>query len=102
MILFAIVLSAAHVHAVTVTGGNGASLSSITGSPTLVTVVLRGGAKAPNLQVLEVQGSVIVFTTEDGDRISYQKADIDKVEVQGSVVERRKAHVSDTVVLRPE
>jgi HEAT repeat protein len=88
--------------AVTVTGGSGASLSSIAGSPTLVTVVLRGGAKDPNLQVVSVQGSLIVFTTDDGARISYQKTDIASINVQGSVVEKRPALMSSTVALRPE
>lgn len=85
--------------AVPVSGGN---LSAIAGSPTLVTVVLQGGAKDPNLKVIEVQSTLIIFSNDSGDRISYRKADIEKIEVQGEMVEKRPAFESSTVALRAE
>ncbi len=101
-LLSAGLLSGVPAHGVPISGGSGASLSSIAGSPTLVTVILRGGAKDPNLQVAEVQGGLIVFTTDDGNRISYTKTDIERIEIQGSVVEKNPTYVPSTVALRPE
>lgn len=95
-------VSSQGVQAVTVTGGNGATLGSIAGSATLVTVVLKGGAEDPNLQVTEVQQDLIIFSSETGDRISYRKADIESLKVQGDIVEKRPVFVSSTVALRPE
>jgi HEAT repeat protein len=89
--------------ALEVKGGDGnVSLSNITGTPTLVTVVLKGGAKDPNLQVVEVVGETISFTSERGDRVNYQSGDIDHLAIQGSVVARVAPVVTSNVALRPE
>jgi HEAT repeat protein len=96
-------MAVATVGAVEIQGGDGkVSLSSITGTPTLVTVVLKGGAKDPNLQVVDVVGETIGFTSEKGERVNYQDGDIDHIVIQGSVVERPAPVVTSNVALRPE
>lgn len=91
------------VGAVEIRGGDGkVSLSNITGTPTLVTVVLKAGAKDPNLQVVDVVGETIGFSSEKGERISYQSGDIDYIAIQGSVVARPAVVVTSNVALRPE
>lgn len=102
----ALLLSAAAMAlagAVEIKGGDGnVSLSGITGTPTLVTVVLKGGAKDPNLQIVDVVGETIGFTSEKGDRVNYQSGDIDHLLIQGSVVERPAPVVTSNIALRPE
>lgn len=89
--------------AVEIKGGSGAvSLSSIAGTPTLVTVVLKAGAKDPNLQVIDVVGDTISFASEKGDRVNYTTGDIDYLQIQGSVVARLAPVVTGNVALRPE
>ncbi|MBX3178969.1 MAG: hypothetical protein KF886_16565 [Candidatus Hydrogenedentes bacterium] len=85
-----------------VRGGGGASLGSIAGSETLVTVVLKAGAEDPNLQVSEVRGETISFTNPKGNETVYRKGDIDHIRVQGDVVQRRLPIVRGSVALRPE
>jgi HEAT repeat protein len=101
--LFVSVMGMIPAGAVDVKGGDGnVSMSNITGTPTLVTVVLKGGAKDPNLQVVEVVGETISFTSERGDRVNYQSGDIDHLAIQGTVVARVTPVVTSNVALRPE
>lgn len=89
--------------AVEIKGGDGnVTLSSITGTPTLVTVVLKAGAKDPNLQVADVVGETIGFTSDKGGRVTYQSGDIAHLEIQGDVVDRPAPVVTSNVALRPE
>lgn len=91
------------VGAVEIRGGNGkVSLGSIAGSPTLVTVVLKGGAKDPNLNVVDVVGSTVGFSSENGNRVNYQSSDIDHILIQGAVVERVAPVSNSNIALRPE
>lgn len=88
--------------ALEVRGGGGATLSGIAGSDTLVTVVLKAGASDPNLKVMEVRSETVSFETVKGTETVYRLADIDHVQVQGDVVERRAPVVLGNVALRPE
>ena len=97
--LFPLALSAG---ALEVRGGGGATLAGIAGSDTLVTVVLKAGARDPNLTVLEVRAETISFGTAKGDETVYRHTDIDHLQVQGSVVEKRAPVVLGNVALRPE
>jgi len=87
---------------VRVTGGGGASIDRLIGTSTLVTVVLKGGAKDKNLKVSAIKGDLIHFVTESGDRVHYLASAIDQVEVQGGVVEARQFKLSDERELTPE
>lgn len=89
--------------AVEIKGGDGnVSLNGIVGTPTLVTVVLKAGAKDPNLQVVDVVGETIGFTSDKGGRVTYQSGDIAHLEIQGDVVDRPAPVVTSNVALRPE
>lgn len=102
-VLAVAVAGAGAIRAQEVRGPNGAvSLSSIAGSETLVTVVLKAGAEDPNLTVMEVRKDTISFGTAKGNETIYQRGDIDHIQVQGSVVERREPVVRGSVALRPE
>lgn len=101
-LLAAFALSGA-ANAQVVRGESGSiSLSGITGSDTLVTVVLKGGAEDPNLKVLSVQGETITFETRKGGQTVFRRADIDHLRVQGDVVARRENVVLGNVALRPD
>lgn len=78
------------------------SLSSIAGSDTLVTVVLKAGAEDPNLTVTGVSGETITFATNKGGVAVYRRGDIDHIKVQGSVVAPREPLSRGSVALRPE
>lgn len=82
---------ALHGHAqVPVVGGNGAGLSAIAGTETLVTVVLKqGGAKDPNLKIVGVEGGILTVKTQTGQVTSYRLADLQEVRVQGEVMKVR-------------
>lgn len=72
---------------VPVVGGGGASLSSIAGSDTLVTVVLKGaGVEDPNLKVVSVEGGILSVATSNGITTSYRLQDVQEVRVQGEVI----------------
>ena len=102
-VLLAVALGILPAAALDVRGPSGSvSLSSIAGSDTLVTVVLKIGAEDPNLKVLEVRRETISFGTDDGGETVYRRADIDYLKVQGSVVARREPVVLGNVALRPE
>lgn len=101
--LVAVGLLALPTHGLDVRGANGnSSLSAIAGTETLVTVVLKGGAEDPNLQVVEARSDVISFSNDKGNLTIYSRGDIDHIKIQGSVVERRKPVIVSSVALRPE
>lgn len=70
--------------------GAAAKLSDLAGSPTLVTVVLKGGAKDSNLRVAEIHGETIHFVTEKGEQAIYTAASIEEIQVQGGAVEKKE------------
>jgi HEAT repeat protein len=88
---------------VPVTGAPGATLSALTGSSTMVTVVLKeSGARDANLRVLGKAGQAINFMNEDNEIIPYLVADIAEIEVQGGVVEKAEFKLDQSRALRPE
>lgn len=68
--------------------GAAAKLSDLVGSPTLVTVVLKGGAKDANLRVSAINATTIAFTTDKGDQAIYTTSGIEEIQVQGGAVEK--------------
>lgn len=68
--------------------GASAKLSDLAGSQTLVTVVLKGGAKDSNLRVSATNASTITFVTEKGEQAIYTADAIEEIQVQGGVVEK--------------
>lgn len=88
---------------VPITGAPGASLSALTGSSTMVTVVLKeSGARDANLRVLGKAGAAINFMNQDNEIIPYLIADIAEIEVQGGVVEKAEFKLDQSRALRPE
>ena len=83
MLLLAVAGSA--VAQVRVSGAS-AKLSDLAGTQTLVTVVLKGGAKDSNLRIASVNPSTVTFVTEKGEQAIYTVATIEEVQVQGGVV----------------
>jgi len=87
-----------------ITGTNApASLQDLVGTPTLVTVVLKGsGARDPNLKLSEIREDRLIMTASNGDTIPYMADSIEQIEVQGGVVEQRRLPQLDAQMLRPE
>jgi len=78
------------------------SVSSIAGSDTLVTVVLKGGAEAPNLRVIEIRNDTVSFYDEKDNETVFPRSSIDFLRVQGSVIARREPVLAGNIALRPE
>lgn len=76
---------------VQVTGVDGATLSQIAGSETLVTVVLKGsGAEDANLKILSLAPTYFAALTEEDHRVVYLYESVSEVRVQGGVIEKPK------------
>jgi HEAT repeat protein len=86
---------------VPVTGAPGASLRALEGTPTLVTVVLKGGAKDANLQILEVHDRGITVLTSKGEPIPYLYDSIAEIQVQGGEIQKREIQVKSDVLPAP-
>lgn len=86
---------------VPVTGAPGASLRALEGTPTLVTVVLKGGAKDANLQILEVHDRGITVLTSKGEPIPYLFDSIAEIQVQGGEIKKREIQVKSDVLPAP-
>lgn len=78
------------------------STSSIAGTETLVTVVLKGGAEAPNLQLVELRGEVASFTDPKGEEVIFPLNSIEHLKVQGNVIEHQRPVIASSLALRPE
>lgn len=88
---------------VSVVGVAGAGVKDLAGSPTLVTVVLKkGGAKDPNLRVLEVHPKDFTVLTEKGDQFTYLNEDVQEIRVQGGKVEKPVIALHKGTALRAE
>lgn len=87
-----------------VTGTNApASLQDIVGTPTMITVILKGsGARDPNLKLVEIRDDRIIVTAPNGDVVPYMVDSVEQIEVQGGVVEQRRLPQMDAQMLRPE
>lgn len=70
--------------------GAGAKLGDLVGSPTLVTVVLKGGVKDANLKVASVNGATVTFLTDKGEQAIYTASNIEEIQVQGGAVEKKQ------------
>ncbi|GMW01149.1 MAG: hypothetical protein AMXMBFR84_22860 [Candidatus Hydrogenedentota bacterium] len=81
---------------VTVSGGKGAKLDSIAGSDTVVTVVLKAGARDPNLKVTGVFDDYFSVEATSGEKYSYKYDDVASVEVQGAVIPVRKVDLLES------
>ncbi len=80
-----------------------ATLESIVGTPTLITVVLKGsGARDPNLKLVEVRPDRIIVMSSKSEVIPYMADSIESIEVQGGAVEQRRLPALDSQVLRAE
>nr|AUN37002.1 hypothetical protein [uncultured bacterium] len=86
---FAAILAAGAAFAGVKVTGAAASIGDLAGTPTLVTVVLKGGAKDTNLIVGAVNAATISFTTEKGETAIYSVDSIDEIQVQGGTVEKK-------------
>jgi len=76
---------------VPVSGADGASLSRIVGSDTLVTVILKeSGAEDANLKITELTGTYLAAVSEEGKRVVYLFNSIAEVRVQGGIIEKPK------------
>lgn len=82
---------------------SGATLESIAGTPTLVTIVLKArGAKDPNLRILEATADYVAVLNESNDRYSYLVGDIQEIQVQGGKVEKAALQLPQHASLRVE
>ncbi|NIA12657.1 MAG: hypothetical protein GWP08_01160 [Nitrospiraceae bacterium] len=67
--------------------GAGATLRSLAGTPTLVTVVLNGSeAMDPNLNIVRIGGNTIVFSGPDREEAIYLLSSIKEIRVQDAVL----------------
>lgn len=87
VVVATLVLAGTALAQVRVTGA-GAGLGDLIGSPTLVTVVLKGGAKDANLRVVATKGSTLEFMSEKGEQVLYTISGIEEIQVQGGKVEK--------------
>lgn len=74
------------------------SLRELAGTPTLVTVVLKGGVKDTNLQVGSVNGTTIAFTTEKGEQAIYSADNIQEIQVQGGALKKTQLTILPDVL----
>ncbi|MBI2432650.1 MAG: HEAT repeat domain-containing protein [Candidatus Hydrogenedentes bacterium] len=101
----ALLLWAAGVQAqVPVTGTSNVTLKQLEGSPTLVTVVLKGErvVEDPNLKVVEVLPNALNVETADGDVFTYLYDTIQEVRVQGEVIEKAEFKLPASRALRAD
>ncbi|GMV94723.1 MAG: hypothetical protein AMXMBFR82_45010 [Candidatus Hydrogenedentota bacterium] len=85
--VLAVLLAVAVNAQVPVVGGQGARLSDIEGTDTLVTVVLKGSnASDANLKIQDVRNNVLTVESESGQLNHYLMSDIQEIRVQGSVM----------------
>ena len=98
------VLSSTVQAQVPVRGPGNVTLRQLEGSPTLVTVVLRGEREVrdPNLRIKSVLGHGIVVETATGDEHTYLFDSISAIQVQGDVVERPALRLPLVGALRTE
>lgn len=88
---------------VPISGAGGSSLSKLSGSSTMVTVVLKDSeARDPNLRVLDYNKTAVNFLNAQGDVIPYLISDIQTIEVQGEVIEKSEFKLDQSRALRPE
>jgi HEAT repeat protein len=79
---------------VPVSGGGGASLRSLAGTDTLITVNLKGGAQDANLKVLRVHDTYFSVINENGQDLYYTYDKVQSVKVQGGVVETKTFYLN--------
>lgn len=85
-----------------VTGASG-SLKDLAGTPTLITVVLKGsGALDQNLKIIGVGPDYVSVVGEDGESSAYLFESVQEVRVQKGAVEKPEVKVGDTQMLRIE
>ena len=85
-----------------VVGGSG-SLNELAGTPTLVTVVLKGsGALDKNLKVTNVGPDYLSVVDEDGESTAYLFESVQEVRVQKGAVEKPEVKASENQMLRIE
>ena len=85
-----------------VVGGSG-SLNDLAGTPTLVTVVLKGsGALDKNLKVTNVGPDYLSVVDEDGESTAYLFESVQEVRVQKGAVEKPEVKASENQMLRIE
>lgn len=85
---------------VPVKNGNGASLESLEGTDTLVTVVIKGtGAIEPNCRVVDIGPNYFAVNSANGYRNAYMFADVSEIRVQEGAVAHELFKLSDSVGL---
>lgn len=85
-----------------VVGGSG-SLNELAGTPTLVTVVLKGsGALDQNLKVTDVGPHYVSVVDEDGESTAYLFESVQEIRVQKGAVEKPEMQVTENQLLRIE
>ncbi|MEA3366227.1 MAG: hypothetical protein U9Q79_11365, partial [Candidatus Hydrogenedentes bacterium] len=74
-----------------ITGVEGATLEDLAGTPTLVTIVIKGrDAEDPNLQITELGPNYLsVLNPDTGDRHAYLFEDVEEIRVQGGKLEAK-------------
>lgn len=84
--------------------GANATLKQLEGSPTLVTVVLKGERKVedPNLKVVEVLSNAVNVETGTGDVYTYLYDTVAEIRVQGEVVEKTEFRLPPSRALRAD
>ena len=93
MFVFAIAIAVpALCQDIPITGVSGANLREIAGTPTLVTIVVKGrDAEDPNLQITELGSNYLsVLNPETGDRHAYLFTDVKEIRVQGGKIEAKQ------------
>ncbi len=87
---------------VPVLGPAGVQLKDLVNTPTLVTVVLKGGAEDLNLRVVDVQDELFTVLTDNNERIPYLYESVEQVRIQGGQVEQPRFQLPESAALRAE
>lgn len=88
---------------VPVSGAPGVTLRRLVGTPTLVTVVLRGSeARDANLKVVDIHEDAVVFRAADNELVPYLYEDLAQIVVQGEFVPESSFELDLDRALSPE
>lgn len=98
----AIIAMAAVQAQVPVVGPADVQLKELANTPTLVTVVLKGGAEDTNLRVTDVQEHLFTVLTEDNEHVPYLYESVEEVRVQGGEVLESRFELPAEAMLRAE
>ena len=103
LIILALLVAVAASAQVPVVGEKGVTLQAVSGTPTLVTVVLKdSGAQIPNLRIKAVHSKSFTAVSEDGKEQYYLNSAVKEVRLQGGLVKEEKLDLPMILTLTTE